>query len=372
MTGAMTEAATDGAPERVALDGSLTLADLSGLRARLDALPRNRALVLDLAGAARVDTAAAMVLIEACDARAAAGQAVALDPGPHRAALLALIDDVVPLAPDPAPRPLTLADRLEALGRLVAGAARTGVELVGDLGAVLDRLARMVRRPARLPLTSLVAQADAAGWQAVPIVLLISVLIGVVIGYQGAAQLRPFGAEIFAVDLIAISVLRELAVLLTAIIVAGRTASAYTATLGSMAMNEEIDAMRTLGIDPVAALVVPRVLALVLTLPILALLSDIAGLMGGAAMAWASLGISPAMFATRMTEGIEARHALVGLAKAPVFAVLIGLIGCHAGLRVKGDAASLGMMTSRAVVAAIFAVIVADAAFSILFARLGW
>ena len=365
-------AGSSSAPRRVALTGSLDLSGMHDLRRMLDGLPADEALVLDLGAADSVDTAAVMAVLEARDRRRAAGQQVEIDPGRVRGPLVALLDEVVPLSGDPPPRRRTLADRLDAIGRSTAEYLSTGAGLLGYLGLFLDRLARSVVHPRRFRLTALVAQADAAGLQAVPIVLLISFLIGIVIGFQGAIQLRQFGAEIFAVDLIAISVLRELGILLTAIIVAGRTASAYTATIGSMKMNEEIDAMRTLGIDPVEALVVPRVLALVLTLPILALIADVAGLVGGAAMSWASLGISPGMFATRLVEGVDMRHVLVGLVKAPVFAVLIGLVGCQAGMRVRGDAASLGMMTSRAVVAAIFAVIVADAAFSVFFAQVGW
>ncbi|MRX50528.1 MlaE family lipid ABC transporter permease subunit [Paracoccus sp. S-4012] len=367
----MAEAGAAQPPERVMLEGSLGIATLAALARNLADLPADRPLILDLTAASSVDTAAVMALLEERDRRLAAGQPVEIAPGPARERLLALIDETVPLAPDPAPRRRTLADDLERIGRGTAGFVVTGAELLGYLGLFLDRLARAIVQPRRFRLTAFVAQADAAGLQAVPIVLLISFLIGVVIGFQGALQLRQFGAEIFAVDLIAISVLRELAVLLTSIIVAGRTASAYTATIGSMKMNEEIDAMRTLGIDPVEALIVPRILALIVTLPILVLLADIAGLIGGAAMSWATLNISPSMFATRLIEGVDWIHAVVGLVKAPVFALLIGLIGCHAGMRVKGDAASLGMMTSRAVVAAIFAVIVADAGFSIVFAEVG-
>ena len=368
----MTSAAPDSDLHRIALTGVLDVGGLADLETRLAALPQHGQLILDLTGAERVDTAAMMAVLGARDRREAAGQRVTIEAGAARERLVALLDEALPLAPDPAPRPATLADRLEALGRGVSGFAATGGELLAYLGLFLDRLFRAILRPRRFRLTAFVAQADAAGLQAVPIVLLISFLIGIVIGFQGASQLRQFGAEIFAVDLIAISILRELGILLTAIIVAGRTASAYTATIGSMKMNEEIDAMRTLGIDPVEALIVPRILALIVTLPVLALLADIAGLAGGAVMSWAALGISPGMFVTRLTEGVEVRHVVVGLVKAPVFALLIGLIGCHAGMRVKGDAASLGMMTSRAVVSAIFAVIVADAAFSIFFAQAGW
>jgi phospholipid/cholesterol/gamma-HCH transport system permease protein len=193
----------------------------------------------------------------------------------------------------------------------------------------------------------------------------------VVLAFQGAAQLRQFGAEIFVVDLIAISILRELGILLTAIIVAGRTASAYTAAIGSMRMREELDAMRTLGLDPADVLFVPRILALLLMLPILGLVANVAGLLGGALMAWIELGISPAIFQTRLVEGTGMSHVLVGMIKAPFFALIIGVVGCHAGMQVERDTESLGRMTSKAVVTTIFAVILTDAVFSICFAQVG-
>ena len=173
------------------------------------------------------------------------------------------------------------------------------------------------------------------------------------------------------VDLIAVSILRELGILLTAIIVAGRSASAFTAAIGSMKMREEIDAMRVLGLDPVELLVLPRLLALVIMLPILGIVANLSGLFGGGLMAWIELGISPSQFRTQMLADVSATQALVGLSKAPVFAAIIALVGCQQGLLVKGDAESLGMRTSRAVVIAIFLVIVADALFSVFFALWG-
>ena len=205
---------------------------------------------------------------------------------------------------------------------------------------------------------------------AVPIVALMGFLIGIVIAYQGADQLRQFGAEVYVVDLISISVLRELGILLTAIIVAGRSASAFTAAIGSMKMREEVDAMRTLGLDPIEVLVLPRVLALFLMLPVLGLIADLAGLLGGVLMSWFTLGISPGMFRTRLLD-VDVTHFLVGIAKAPFFAVIIGVIGCFQGLQVEGNAESLGQLTSRAVVQAIFMVILADSTFSIFFATVG-
>jgi phospholipid/cholesterol/gamma-HCH transport system permease protein len=245
---------------------------------------------------------------------------------------------------------------------------RTFAELLSLLGAVMAKLAGLLVRPWRLRLTSLVHHMEATGLNAAPIVSLMAFLIGVVLAFQGATQLRPFGAEVFVVDLIAISVLRELGILLTAIIVAGRSASAFTAAIGSMKMREEVDAMRTLGLDPVEVLVLPRILALIITLPILGLIADLMGLLGGATMAWINLNVSPGMFQARLLEGTDAWDYAVGLIKAPFFALIIGLIGCYEGLKVEGTAESLGRLTSRSVVLAIFMVIVVDALFSIFFA----
>lgn len=260
---------------------------------------------------------------------------------------------------------------VEQLGRRVSAAVASLLSLVEYLGRFWVALARALRHPRQFPLTSLVYHCQAVGLNAVPIVVTISFLIGIVIAYQGAYQLRAFGAEIFTIDLVGIAVLRELAILLTAIVVAGRTGAAFTAALGAMKMREEIDAMRTLDIDPDETLILPRVLALTLMMPILALIGDVAGLFGGGVMAWAALDISPTIYIARLSENVDVTHAFVGLVKAPVFGMLIAIIGCRFGMQVGGDTESLGRMTSGSVVAAIFAVIVADAGFSIFFAQVG-
>lgn len=265
-------------------------------------------------------------------------------------------------------RRVSLADRVETLGRKTVASARIGVELTSFLGQVIAAMGSMVIHPRRLRLTSLVHHMQEVGWNAIPIVALMSFLIGVVLAFQGSVQLRQFGAEVFVVDLIAISVLRELGILLTAIIVAGRSGSAYTAAIGSMKMREEVDAMRTLGLDPIDILVVPRVLALILMLPVLGLISDLAGLVGGAVMSWIELGVSPAVFQARLVSNTDVWHFLVGMIKAPFFAMIIGIIGCYEGLKVGGNAESLGRLTSTSVVLSIFMVIVADAIFSVVFA----
>ncbi len=356
----------------VRLSSPLTVAELAGIETVLDRLPLDRDVRIDLSDVAHMDTAGAWAIARLRSRLEAAGQALEITGSDARqTALLDTVAAGLPQAPEASPRRRTLSDRLETVGRATAGFVLYFVELIGYFGLFLARLARAVRRPKEFPLTSLVHHCQDVGVAAVPIVALMAFLIGVVLAFQGSSQLRQFGAEIFVVDLIAVAILRELGILLTSIIVAGRTASAFTAAIGSMKMREEIDAMQTLGIDPAMTLFVPRILALVLMLPILGLIANVAGLIGGAIMSWIELGISPAMFRVRLFEGVSIDHAFVGLSKAPVFALIIGVIGCHAGMQVKSNAESLGRMTSAAVVSAIFAVIVADALFSIFFAQVG-
>ncbi len=211
---------------------------------------------------------------------------------------------------------------------------------------------------------------EKAGLDAMPIVGLLSFLIGVVMAYQGADQLRRFGAEIYTVNLLGVSILRELGVLLAAIIIAGRSGSAFTAQIGTMQVNQEIDALRTLGLDPVEVLVLPRLFGLVLTLPLLVFYADAMGLLGGGLMTWASLGISTPRFLEQLRSAITEWTLWVGIIKAPFFAAIIAMIGCYEGFNVTGSADSVGRLTTQSVVESIFVVIVADAAFSILFSLL--
>ncbi|MCF3973263.1 MlaE family ABC transporter permease [Paracoccus salsus] len=320
---------------------------------------------IDLSSVNRMDTAGAWELIQ----RREAGSTL-IGLSDRHAELLETVTKALPVVEPTAPPPPPWRRLLEATGRWMAGFWVYLAELAEYLGRSMAALGRALRHPSDFPGTSLIHHCQETGLRAVPIVAVMSFLIGVVLAFQGSDQLRQFGAEVFVVDLIAISILRELGILLTAIIVAGRTASALTASIGSMKMRQEIDAMRTLGLDPDLVLIMPRVLALVLMLPILGLVSALTGLLGGAAMSWIELGISPAMFLTRLTD-ISVTHVIVGFIKAPVFALIIGVIGCHAGMQVGKDAESLGRMTSSAVVSAIFAVIIADAAFSVFFAQVG-
>ncbi|MDH3663453.1 MAG: ABC transporter permease, partial [Alphaproteobacteria bacterium] len=232
-------------------------------------------------------------------------------------------------------------------------------------------LVRNILHPTRFRLTSLTHHLEQTCLNALPIVGLIAFLIGVVMAYQGADQLKRFGAEIFTVDLVGVSVLREIGILLTAIVVAGRSGSAFTAEIGAMAVNQEIDALRAIGLDVVEVLVLPRMLALMIALPLLAFFADILGLFGGGLMAWLVLGISPGQFLTQLESAIEPATFWVGIIKAPVFAFLIALVGCYQGLLVSCSADSVGRHTTKSVVIGIFLVIVFDALFSILFSTLG-
>jgi len=357
---------------RVILTGTFALKQSTPLQSCLRKALAEGGVEADLSGVTRLDTGAAFVLVQAGIAAETAGQSLTMTGASDDAeSLISTVRDSLPKAGKAETPPLTLTDRVERLGRAMAGAGGFVAEIVGYFGLFLARLLYSIRHPSEFRLTALVHHCQEVGLKAVPIVALMAFLIGVVLAFQGSTQLKQFGAEVFVVDLIAVSILRELGILLTAIIVAGRTASAFTAAIGSMKMREEIDAMRTLGIDPAAALFVPRILALLLMLPILGLIANMAGLIGGAMMSWVELGISPAMFRTRLIEGTDISHLIVGMVKAPVFALIIGLVGCHAGMKVGNNAESLGQKTSAAVVTAIFTVIVADALFSIFFAKVG-
>jgi phospholipid/cholesterol/gamma-HCH transport system permease protein len=340
----------------------------------LSRLPSDADVVVDLSSVTRFDTAGAWSLTTLKHRVTEGGGRFELSGAqPSATALMATVERAQETLdrPQGTERPFSATALLEALGRQVAGGAATLLGLAGFLGLFLSRIGQTLIRPRHLRLTSLVHHCEDVGVKALPIIALMGFLIGVVLAFQGAAQLRQFGAEVFVVDLIAVSILRELGILLTAIIVAGRTASAFTASIGSMKMREEIDAMRTLGLDAGHVLFVPRILALLLMLPILGLVANVSGLVGGALMSWIELGISPGMFQTRLLDGGNTNHLAVGLVKAPFFALIIGVIGCHAGMQVAGNAESLGQQTSRSVVAAIFAVIVADALFSIFFSEIG-
>lgn len=266
---------------------------------------------------------------------------------------------------------ITITGMLEQIGRAVAGVAGTVAGLIDMLGAVLAACGRVLIRPRTLRLTSTVHHLEQVCWRAVPIVVLITFLIGCIIAQQGIFHFRRFGADIFVVDMLGVLVLREIGVLLVAIMVAGRSGSAYTAELGSMKMREEIDALRTMGFDPIEVLVLPRMLALVMALPILAFLGAMAALYGGGLVAWLYGGVDPEAFLLRLRDAISIDHFIVGIVKAPVMAAVIGIVACVEGLAVQGSAESLGQHTTASVVKGIFFVIVMDGVFAIFFASIG-
>jgi phospholipid/cholesterol/gamma-HCH transport system permease protein len=266
---------------------------------------------------------------------------------------------------------VTISGMLEQIGRAVAGVGGTVAGLIDMLGAVLAAGARTLIHPRSFRLTSTVHHLEQVCWRAVPIVVLITFLIGCIIAQQGIFHFRRFGADIFVVDMLGVLVLREIGVLLVAIMVAGRSGSAYTAELGSMKMREEIDALRTMGFDPIEVLVLPRMLALVLALPILAFLGAMAALYGGGLVAWLYGGVDPEAFLLRLRDAISIDHFIVGIVKAPVMAAVIGIVACVEGLAVQGSAESLGQHTTASVVKGIFFVIVMDGVFAIFFASIG-
>ena len=364
----------DGARLVVALGGRWSIAEAARLDRELRGLAPGPAqeVSIDIAGVEALDTAGAWILYRTLKRLRGEGYAAELARArPEQSVLLDLVaanDTPVECRP---PRQPPLGAFVAGVGKAAIEVLETALSMVAFLGLTATTLGRSLVQPGRIRLTALVSHMEQTGLNALPIVGLISFLIGVVLAYQGADQLRQFGAEIFVVNLVGVSIVRELGILLTAIVVAGRSGSAFTAAIGSMKVREEIDAMRTIGLDPMEVLVLPRLLALVVTLPLLAFFADAMGLLGGGLMAWISLGIGPGQFIERLGDAVPMWSFWVGIIKAPVFAFLIAMVGCYEGFQVSGSAESVGRHTTKAVVEAIFLVIVVDAAFSILFAYLG-
>jgi phospholipid/cholesterol/gamma-HCH transport system permease protein len=340
---------------------------LRGIRA-----PKGRRVTLDLAGIDRLDTAGAWLLLRTEHDLTAGGNAVEMRN--LRPNFEPLIDQVrtagfVPPARHPRPAHHTIAGFIARIGEISVGLIGRAYSILGFFGIVCSTAMRVARDPRRLSMTAIVAQMEQTGVNALPIVALLTFLIGVVIAYQGADYLRFYGLESYTVQLTGASILRELGVLLTAIILAGRSGSAFTAQIGTMQVNEEIDAMRTIGLDPVEVLVLPRLFGLVLTLPMLTLCANFMGIFGGGLTAWSQLGISIPQFLNQLST-IAPWSFWIGMIKSPFFAVVIALIGCYEGFQVAGSAESVGRLTTLSVVEAIFLVIVIDAGFSIFFSAL--
>jgi phospholipid/cholesterol/gamma-HCH transport system permease protein len=274
-----------------------------------------------------------------------------------------------PLATAPATN--SILAKVGDIGRATFGAREDVTAFLAMMGSLCIAILGVLRRPRSLRLTSLTYQLYRVGWQAIPIVVLITFLIGAIIAQQGIFHFRKFGADSYVVDMVGILVLRELGVLIVAIMVAGRSGSAYTAELGSMKMREEIDALSTMGLHPVDVLMLPRVVALICALPILSFIGSMAALYGGGLVAWFYGGMGPAIFIARLHEAVSVTHFEVGIIKAPFMALVIGTVACSEGLRVKGSAESLGKRTTTSVVKSIFLVIVLDGLFAVFFASIG-
>ncbi len=277
----------------------------------------------------------------------------------------------VKLTADATGRAPALGDTIAAIGHAVSEIAHYALGFMRMFGATIVAFLRVLARPGSFRFTSMVHQIESVGWRAVPIILLIMFLVGAIVAQQGIFQFRKFGADVFVVDMVGVLVLRELGVLVVCIMIAGRSGSAYTAELGSMKMREEIDALRTMGFDPIEVLILPRVLALVIAVPILTFLGSMAALYGGGLTAWLYGGIDPDIFLSRLREAISLDHFKVGMIKAPFMALVIGIVACVQGLEVKGSAESLGQQTTASVVESIFLVIVLDGIFAIFFASIG-
>ena len=259
---------------------------------------------------------------------------------------------------------------IQDIGRHAKKLSIDAIGMTAFLGQLFLTFLVCFRHPSKFRIVPIVAIFNRVGLNAVPIISLIAFLIGVVLIYQGAFQLRKFGAEIYTVDLLAISLLREIGILLTAIIVAGRSGSAFAAQLGTMKLNQEIDALKTFGLDPMEVLVVPRVIALVLAMPMLAIIADFIGLAGGAIMSYVTLDITIDQYLEQLLQSFGPSSFWIGIIKAPVFGFIIAMVGCYEGMQVQGGAVSVGTKTTKAVVEAIFLVIVMDAIFSILFTKM--
>ncbi|CAB3938010.1 MlaE family ABC transporter permease [Achromobacter insolitus] len=333
--------------------------------------------ILDWANIRRLDTAGAALLVEMLGAdlvRTHVGSDEGLSP--ERRALLETLADAAEAqqisTPENAESIPALRRGLERVGAMAERGFNSFLGLAGFVGQILETWLAIVPHPRRWRLTAVVAQIQRVAVDAIPIVALLSFMVGTVVAFLGATVLANFGASIFAVHLVAFAFMREFGVLLPAILIAGRTASSYTAQLGSMKANEEIDALRSGGLNPIELLVLPRVLALLISLPLLSLVGVLAGIAGGAAVCVFSLDISLSQFLAIVQDKIEVQHFLVGLSKAPFFAVMIAAIGCHEGFKVAGSAQSVGDHTTSSVVQSIFVVILLDALAALFFMEMKW
>ena len=359
-------------PQELLLSGDWTVQGIAAIVGPLDDFPVNSGVTVVTAAIARLDSAGAWVLAGLCHRLRESGAKVELkNLPPAYASLVAIAEEqMARQAAQPAAEPHPPVTKLEVLGRQGGAVVEQGVALLAFVGESAVALAGCLMHPARFRWRPVLYNIRSAGFDALPIVGLLSFLLGIVVAYQGAGQLRQYGANIFVADLVGLSMLREFAPLMTAIIVAGRYGSAYAAQIGTMSVSEEIDAMLTLGISPQELLVLPKLLALLIALPLLTVFADLLGVLGGMLMAQVQLGVSIDEFAERFVKAISLTSYLTGIGKAPVFAAIIVIIGCFQGFRTTGGADSVGRHTTGSVVQSIFLVVVADAVFSVAFSLL--
>lgn len=340
-------------------------AELTAALSTIKALP----VEFDLIGLERIDTAGALLLNESRLLLEKKGSEVRYNGMDDKTLRLMELTERNVKAPAMFPRQEGL---VESIGRWADGAFRNALELLAFIGRTFLSFVNLFKSGTALRVKEIVYQINESAIKALGIIALTMFLVGIVVAYQSAVQLKTYGANIFIVDALGISILRELGPMLTAVIVAGRSGSAYAAQIGVMKMTEEIDAMRTMGFDPYIFLVQPRLIALIIMMPILIFFADVFGMVGGMLIAHTELGLTSKLFLDRFEHAVALKHFWVGIAKGPFFAVLIASIGIFRGLKVKNDTESIGINTTKSVVEAIFAVIICDALFSILFTKLGF
>ena len=332
-----------------------------------------RDLIIDISEIKELDTAGAMVLQRVLNACTERGNVSGIVGGSeaHDSLLEQVGPHLAPCAVEPV-REFWLKIILARLGKGVIDAYHAALDVMSFIGQTLATAVNVIKSPSRFRMTSTVYHMEEAGLNAFPIIGLMSFLIGAVVAFMGARILQQFNASIFTVELVGYAVFREFSVLLSAILLAGRSGSAFTAQIGSMKLREEIDAMQTLGLNPMEVLVLPRVIALMVMLPLLTVGAGLLGVTGGLLVAWSSMDVSPALFLTRMQDAIGIQNFWVGVIKAPFFAFVIAVIGCYQGLEVEGSAESLGQRTTLSVVQSLFMVIVLDAFFAMFFQEINF
>lgn len=362
----------DASTTRLTAGGNWTIEDVGDLyeKTNTSAITQADKVVLDFSKIERIDTAGAH-LIRKLHERAKNREACESSTNERVEAILSTLSRYQPEPCTGRPQTNFLYEKIAAIGKGTLAAIELTACFVVFIGNITSSLASFVVRPARFRAGLTAAQIELNGLNGIPIVVLIAFLIGIVVAYQGSWQLGKLGAEFYTVDLLAVTILRELGILLSAIVIAGRSGSTYAAEIGSMKISQEVDAMHTIGLNPMEILVIPRFVGLIIALPILTLLADIFGILGGGILLWSILDLSPSLFIGRLLEAVGPWTFWVGMIKAPVFAAIIAVIGCYEGLQVSGSAESLGKHTTRAVVESIFLIIVFDALFSVFFGIIG-